>query len=133
MELLILPPMESQSTPETIPECTKFPVSSNSSPKRFRYFILKHANDIFLFLILKLFTLCCKERTLCNRWFLFKLAFISHLSSSLLETICLITVSSNENPLTSCCTVPSYPGASSSPFPLSRELPSLFSSLVACS
>ena len=35
----------------------------------FLCFTLNHEKDVFLFSILKLFTLCCKEQTLCNRWF----------------------------------------------------------------
>ena len=54
--------MASQNSSDTIAECTKFPVSINVNPKRFLCF-----KDVFLFSILKLFTLCCKELTLRNR------------------------------------------------------------------
>ena len=78
-------------------------------------------------------TMLTQERTLCNRWFLFTLLFILHLSLLLLETICLITVSSTENPLTSCCTALSYPGSSSAPSPGSQQILSLLSFSVPSS
>ena len=51
--------MDSQKSPDTIAEWTRFPVSINACQKIFLCFTLKHANDVFLFWILKLFTLNC--------------------------------------------------------------------------
>ena len=67
--LLIFHPMDSQKAPDTIAWWTRFPVSINASPKIFCCFILKHANDVFLFRILKLFTLFCNPCTLFIGWF----------------------------------------------------------------
>ena len=68
MELLIFPPMRSQNSPDTIGECTKLPVLIFADLKRFLCFTLI-AQSTSSFLNTPIFTLCCKERTLLNRWF----------------------------------------------------------------
>ena len=60
--------MDFQEAQDTIPEWTRFSVSINASPKIFCCFTLKHANDVFFFWILKLFTLFCSAWTWFIRW-----------------------------------------------------------------
>ena len=100
MDSLILPPIASQISPETLAECTD------------------------------LLTLTRKYVIAMQQMIFIHLYFVWHLSLLGLETVLPMTISWTENPLTSCCTAPSYPGSSSSSSPGSQQLLSLYSFLV---
>ena len=101
MVQFILPPIASQNLPDMIEVCTKLPVSISASPK------------IFLCFTFNWFTLICKERTFCNRLFLFTWPFTLHSLLLHLQTISPVIISFTENPPTCCCTSPAYPATSS--------------------
>ena len=124
--------MDSHKSQDTIAEWSGFLVSASTRPYMFLCLTLKQANDVFFFLILRLFTLHCNFWIWCIRWSSLVSPFHCELHRYLRKQIVWPSSPLLKNPPASRYSPPSPPRVSSWQIPQRPEIFVPFSSsLVA--